>query len=92
MLDKIKDKRKKIKILNNLSRLYWLKKDLDRAEKQSREALKLIEEHCRDPLHLPEYAEALNNLGNVYSDKEEFIKAEKYYSKVLKIIKDIMKN
>jgi len=33
MLDKIKDKRKKIKILNNLSRLYWLKKDLDRAEK-----------------------------------------------------------
>ena len=85
VLDKIKDNKKKIKILNILSRLYWTKGDLDRAEKYSKEALKLIEKNHKNSLYLLEYAEALNNLGNIYSDKEEFAEAEKHYLNALKL-------
>jgi len=92
VLDRIKNKRKKIDILNNLGNLYLNKGEFDKAEKYYLEALNIRKKLAKKiPSYLPDYAGALNNLGNLYLNKGEFDKAEKCYEEAKRIYRELRK-
>ena len=85
LLEKVKDKQEKTKILGELGVIFYYLGELDRAFEYLEKALKL-----QDGLRSKEgLAANLRNIGNVYQAKGELEKALEYYEKALELDEEL---
>ncbi|MCK4732984.1 MAG: tetratricopeptide repeat protein, partial [Methanophagales archaeon] len=87
LLEKIRDKEEKAKILGELGVIFYYSGELEKAIEYYEKALKLEEE-----LEIKEgIAAILGNIGIVYSTRGELDKALEYYEKALKLHEELGK-